>query len=73
MHPDDFSFTELTGKVKVKRASNVEPTEDGKWQANMSPIGGEKLEKKDKRKDALKEEVEYLENRFRNGDFMEEV
>jgi hypothetical protein len=50
------------GKATIKRVSNVEPTEDGKWQACMAD--GTILRKHDLREDALKEEVRYLEEKL---------
>ena len=28
------------GEVSIRRASHVEPTLDGRWTADMSPVGG---------------------------------
>ncbi len=42
-HIYDDSLVELDralGEFHVKRASHVEPTEDGMWTADMSPVGG---------------------------------
>lgn len=65
----DDSVTESLkdiGKTSIKRASNVEPTEDGQWNVDMSPVGGpESLGITfDKRADALASEVEFLKENF---------
>lgn len=49
------------GQGSIRRASHVEPTIDNKWEADMSPIGGEILSGFDTREAALKAEVEYIE------------
>lgn len=51
------------GEAEVERASHVEPVMiDGEvhWQADMSPVGGPKLEPRRDREVALREEVEWL-------------
>jgi hypothetical protein len=51
------------GKASITRASNVEPTTDGKgWQATMSD--GTVLPATTLRQDALAAEVEYLERKL---------
>ena len=50
------------GKVSIKRVSNVEPTENGKWRALMTD--GTVLPEFDLREDALRAEREYLENKL---------
>lgn len=52
------------GKSEIKRASHVEPTKDGKWEADMSPVGGPVLGPFETREEALKEEVKWLEARL---------
>lgn len=54
------------GDVSIKRASNVEPTENGQWNVDMTPVGGpERLpETFDRRSDALASEVQYLKEHF---------
>lgn len=53
----------------IVRVSNVEPTHDGFWQATMS--NGIQLGKHLLRKDALLEEVKYIEDHFLLGKGME--
>lgn len=57
------------GQGSIRRASHVEPTIDNKWEADMGPIGGEVLSGFETREEALKAEVEYIEERmFRRGE-----
>lgn len=49
------------GQGSIQRASHVEPTIDNRWEADMSPIGGEVLSGFETRESALKAEVEYIE------------
>jgi len=48
------------GIGQTKRASHVEPTDDGMWQADMGPMGGPVLEKTVERAEALLAEVMWL-------------
>jgi len=49
------------GDLKVKRASHVEPSEEGLgWVADLSPVNGPCLSPFTRRKDALKAELEWL-------------
>jgi hypothetical protein len=48
------------GDTTIRRASHVEPGEDGKWYADMKPVGGPKLGPFDLRQTALDEEVVWL-------------
>lgn len=58
IYSDEISFLKALGTFSVKRASHVEPTEDGKWTASM--VDGPVLGPFDLRGDALSAEVEYL-------------
>ena len=60
IYDDSLSFLQDLGKASVRRASHVEPTEDGKWTADMSPVNGPVLGPFPLRKDALESEVEFL-------------
>lgn len=51
---------ERFGSVAISRASHVEPTEDGRWTADMGPSGGPVLGPFDTRQDALDAEVDWL-------------
>ena len=48
------------GRVALRRASHVEPTDDARWIADLSPVGGPILGPYDKRSEALAAEVEYI-------------
>lgn len=48
------------GKPNVQRASHVEPTTEGKWQADMGPVGGPVLGDFTLRASALAAEREWL-------------
>jgi hypothetical protein len=59
IYDEAIDFHEL-GKVSIQRASHVEPTEDGQWTADMSPVGGPVLGPFELRSVALEEEVKWL-------------
>lgn len=48
------------GAMKTRRASHVEPTEDSRWEADLSPVGGPTLGPFDSRAEALGAEVAWL-------------
>ena len=48
------------GVVAIRRASYVEPTDQGQWQADLSPVGGPVLGPFTLRSNALAAEVEWL-------------
>lgn len=58
IYDDSLEFLKGLGKFSIKRASHVEPTEDGRWTADM--LDGTVLGPFDLRKDALSVEVDYL-------------
>ena len=49
------------GQVSIRRASNVEPDEEGQWWADLSVSGGGVLGPFPKRSQALAAEVAWLE------------
>lgn len=60
---DRFALQEeLGGELSIRRGSHVEPTDDGRWQADMSPVGGPVLSPFETRAAALAAEVAWLEN-----------
>ena len=63
IYNDDMNLEEF-GKLNIKRASHVEPTDDGQWTADMSPVGGPILGPFSKRSIALEEEVKWLEANY---------
>ncbi len=48
------------GQPIIRRASHVEPGNDGKWYADLSPVRGPDLGPFDRRSDALAAEVKWL-------------
>lgn len=58
IYSDELSFLKSLGNFKVKRASHVEPTEDGRWTAEM--LDGPTLGPFELRGEALSAEVEFL-------------
>ncbi len=52
------------GKLTIKRGSHVEPTADGQWIADLSPVDGPKLGRFQHRSQALKAERDWLESNW---------
>jgi len=48
------------GDTRIKRASYVEPNSDGRWTADLAPVGGPTLGPFDLRQDALHAELDWL-------------
>ena len=48
------------GQVAIQRGSHVEPTVDGQWMVDLSPVDGPKLGPFAVRSTALTEEVAWL-------------
>ena len=48
------------GKPNLSRASHVEPTHDGQWTLDLSPVGGPVLGPFKLRGEALDEELRWL-------------
>ena len=48
------------GPLTIERASHVEPTSDGRWTADLSPVGGPTLGPFDLRSAALAAEVRWI-------------
>jgi hypothetical protein len=49
------------GRARIERASHVEPTPDGSWTADLTPVDGPVLGPYAKRSEALAAEVAWLE------------
>lgn len=60
IYTDDLLLLFKTGKCAISRVSSVEPTTDGRWEADLSPVGGPTLGPFDTRTEALDAEVAYL-------------
>lgn len=56
------------GSVDIKRASHVEPTPDGQWTADLSPVAGPSLGPFTLRSEALAAEHQWLERNWLSGD-----
>ncbi len=48
------------GSPRITRASHVEPDDQGRWLADMAPVGGPVLGPFERRSDALDAEVTWL-------------
>jgi hypothetical protein len=62
IYDDALTGLMRNGKVKIERASHVEPNDSGfcLWSADMTPVGGPKLLGFRTRQEALDAEREYL-------------
>ena len=54
----------LLGRLAIARGSHVEPTADGQWTADMSPVNGPALGPFPNRSDALAAERQWLEQHW---------
>ena len=52
------------GQLSIRRGSHVEPTDDGRWTANLSPVSGPVLGPFARRSAALEAEREWLEQHW---------
>ena len=52
------------GRPTIARASHVEPTQEGLWQADLTPVGGPVLGPFGRRSEALQAELDWLENHW---------
>lgn len=52
------------GAVHITRASHVEPDDQGRWWADLSPVAGPRLGPFHRRSDALAAEVRWLDERL---------
>ncbi len=52
------------GHPTIARASHVEPTQEGLWQADLTPVGGPVLGPFGRRSEALQAELDWLENHW---------
>ncbi len=58
----------VLGSVSIQRASHVEPDEQGRWLADLSPVTGPILGPYDRRSEALDAERAWLEQHLFAGD-----
>jgi hypothetical protein len=54
----------VLGRPTITRASHVEPDQDGRWVADLTPIGGPVLGPYDRRSAALEAERQWLEDHW---------
>ena len=66
VYAEDLNLHAL-GSLTIRRASHVEPDEDGQWVADLSPVGGPVLRGFGRRSDALEAELDWLEKRWLPG------
>ena len=59
IYSDALPLSEI-GKLKISRASHVEPNASGQWLADLSPVGGPKLGPFELRSVAISAEVDWL-------------
>ena len=59
VYGEDIDLHQL-GTLNIQRASHVEPTADGRWLADLSPVGGPILGPFARRTDALAAEYRWL-------------
>jgi len=52
------------GQVTIRRASHVEPTNQGQWQADLSPVQGPVIGPFALRSEALAAEFDWLRNHW---------
>ena len=55
------------GSLTIQRGSHVEPTHDGHWTADLSPVNGPLLGPFTTRSQALSAEVTWLEHHWQGG------
>lgn len=54
------------GRPCIRRASHVEPDRQGRWAADLMPVGGPRLGPFTRRSEALRAECEWLESNWLN-------
>jgi hypothetical protein len=52
------------GVLSIRRASHVEPDQEGRWWSDLSPVGGPALGPFDRRGAALAAEQQWLESNW---------
>jgi hypothetical protein len=55
------------GPLNIRRASHVEPDAEGRWWAELAPVGGPKLGPFGRRSEALTAELTWLEDHWCGG------
>jgi hypothetical protein len=57
----------VLGRPTITRASHIEPTSDGGWLADLTPVGGPVLGPFERRSEALAAESDWLERHWLVG------
>ena len=60
IYAEDIDLTRI-GPPIISRASHVEPDSQGRWLADLGPVGGPVLGPFDRRSEALAAELDWLE------------
>lgn len=63
IYQEDLDLAVL-GCPTIRRASHVEPDQEGRWRADLTPVGGPVLGPYDRRGEALEAEREWLERHW---------
>src|SRR5436190_18374473 len=63
IYDEAFDLAALGG-LTIRRASHVEPDDQGRWWADLAPVGGPKLGAFDRRSEALAAERTWLEQHW---------
>ncbi|MEQ8854378.1 hypothetical protein [Gimesia sp.] len=63
LYDETLELTAL-GQLQIQRGSHVEPTADGNWTADLSPVSGPSLGPFPRRSEALAAEVAWLEQHW---------
>jgi hypothetical protein len=63
IYQEEIDLTAL-GRLTIARASHVEPDQEGRWLADLTPVGGPVLGAFDRRSEALEAERDWLERHW---------
>jgi len=63
VYGEDIDLSQL-GRLSIQRGSHVEPTPDGQWTADLSPVNGPLLGPYTTRTEALAAEVAWLQDHW---------
>lgn len=63
VYSEDIDLSQM-GQLSIRRGSHVEPTADGRWTADLSPLNGPLLGPFLNRTEALTSEVSWLQENW---------
>lgn len=66
IYGESIDFATL-GRITIRRASHVEPTAEGRWTANLSPVNGPELGPFGSRSAAVAAELAWLQRHWLCG------